>query len=161
MGRHSGGSGTSRWGRAPSDRGPPGAPAKPVVAVPQANALALVQDGRRAGQIVGGQILGLDADHVLATEGGGDRLGKAPWGAEPIAAEQGQDHPAARQLLAQALLPALPGADVVFVVKQGPGWPIAPDALADRRGDLVVLAAMADKDNGHLRPAYSPPKVFE
>jgi hypothetical protein len=118
----------------------------PVVAVAQAHALAFVEDRRRARQVVAGQVLGLDADDVLAAEGGGDRLGEAPWGAEPVAAKQGQDHPAARQLLAQALLPALPGADVVLVVEQGPGRPLAPDALVDRCGDRVVLAAMADEE---------------
>jgi hypothetical protein len=39
-----------------------------VVAISQANALALVQDRRRTGQVVGGQILGLDADYVLPTK---------------------------------------------------------------------------------------------
>ena len=89
-------------------------------------------------QVVACQVLGLDADHVLAAEGGGHRLGEAPWRGEPVAAEQGHDHPAARQLLAQALLPALPGADVVLVVEQRPARPLAPDALADRCGDLAV-----------------------
>jgi hypothetical protein len=78
---------------------------------------------------------------------------KAPWRAQPIAAEQGQHHPAARQLVAQALLPALPGADVVLVVEQGPSRPFAPDALADRRCELVVVAAMADEDVGHRSPS--------
>ena len=68
--------------------------------------------------------------------------------------KQGQNHLAARQLFAQALLPALPSADVVLVVEQGPGRPVVPDALADRCGNLVVLAAMVDENVGHLR---SPP----
>ena len=53
---------------------PPG----PVVAVAQADALALVQNRRRSLQVGLGQVLDLDADHVLAAEGGGDRLGEAP-----------------------------------------------------------------------------------
>src|SRR5437868_4425576 len=127
----------------------------PVVAFPQTDALAFVQDWGRTRQVVSGQVLGLDADHVLTSEGGGDRFGEAPWGAEPVAAEQGQDDPATRQLLAQTLLPALPGADVVLVVKQGPGRPLAPDALADGCGDLGILAAMANEDVGHPRPAIA------
>ena len=50
----------------------------PVVAVAQADALALVQNRRRSLQVGLGQVLDLDADHVLAAEGGGDRLGEAP-----------------------------------------------------------------------------------
>src|SRR5260221_8712301 len=51
----------------------------PVVAVAQANALALVQNWRRARQVVDGQVLDFDADDVLAAEGSGHRLGEAPW----------------------------------------------------------------------------------
>ena len=51
---------------------------RPVLAVAQADTLALVQDRWSAVEILGSQILGLDADHVLAAEGGGHCLGEAP-----------------------------------------------------------------------------------
>src|SRR3954468_11702238 len=94
-------------------------------------ALAFVQDRSRAFQVGGSQVLGLNADHVLPAEGGSHGLGEAPGRDQPVAAEQDQDHAAALQLLAQALLPALTSADVVLVVEQGPGRPRAPDTLAD------------------------------
>src|SRR4029077_577650 len=57
----------------------------PVVAVPQTNALAFMQDWRRPRQVVACQVLGLDGNHVLAAEGGGPRLGETPWRGEPVA----------------------------------------------------------------------------
>src|SRR5262249_26148605 len=130
---------------------------RPVVAVAQADALAFMQDRRCRHQVVASPLLDLDADTVLAAEGGGHRLGEAPWRSQPVAAEQGQHHPAARQLLAQAILPVLPSADVVLVVEERPARPLTPDALADRRGELVVPAAMADEDVGHKDRIFKRP----
>jgi hypothetical protein len=48
-----------------------------------------------------------DAEKVLALKRRGDGLGKTPAGGQPIGRDDGEDHAAALQLVAETILPAL------------------------------------------------------